>query len=504
MLPMMLLLTGMLGAFFPALNATTMERELGTLEALLVTPATKMELLIAKGALVLISGLLTAGVNLLSMSLVLWRSFSLAVRTPETLTLNPGALALTYLAAVPTLIFFAAAVMVVGLFARNYREANAYATPVMLLSMVPMLVSITDPKATTGLLLTPTVNTTLIIRDVLGGQATPSAFLLAFLSSSLYAGLMLSLAARLFSTEHLVNPAWEPLSLKGLRHSTRRRERRLPAVDEALALFALSLLLVLYVSPVWQKWGLLTMVAGNQLLLIAAPALLFAWLGRYRWVETFAWRRPSAGEMAGAALIGVGLVPWINALLALQNQFWPLDPELTRSMAEQFLPALQRRPVLTVVAIGLLAGVCEELLFRGPIQTALTRRLPAWCALGFGGLLFGAAHMYVQGLPLLTLIGVLLGWIVLRGGSIFPAMLLHAVYDMTKLGLSAWAIRAWGPEQMLQLSASPDTAILGPWSEDWTVFALALGAAFLLAGWSLCTNAHRRRAQLGQQLVSPA
>ena len=47
-LPVLLLLTGMLGALFPALNATTNERELGTLETLLVTPAGRMEILCAR------------------------------------------------------------------------------------------------------------------------------------------------------------------------------------------------------------------------------------------------------------------------------------------------------------------------------------------------------------------------------------------------------------------------------------------------------------------------
>src|ERR1700690_3915461 len=44
-LPLLLLMTGMLGALYPALSATTTERELGTLETLLVTPATRGELL---------------------------------------------------------------------------------------------------------------------------------------------------------------------------------------------------------------------------------------------------------------------------------------------------------------------------------------------------------------------------------------------------------------------------------------------------------------------------
>src|SRR4051794_36141415 len=76
MLPLLVLVTGMLGALFPALSATTTERELGTLETLLVSPAGRTELLVAKGLLVLLCGLATAGLNMASMSLVLWRVFS--------------------------------------------------------------------------------------------------------------------------------------------------------------------------------------------------------------------------------------------------------------------------------------------------------------------------------------------------------------------------------------------------------------------------------------------
>src|SRR5712692_9048694 len=247
MLPVLLLTTGLFGAFIPAVNSITGERELGTLETLLVTPASKLELLLAKGALVLLSSLLTAGLNMLSMALVIWRILSLRAGALGAVTVDPGALALAYVAAVPALLFFAAAALIFCLAARSYREASAYATPLFLMPMVPMIVSIIDPKPTPGLLVTPIVNTTLVIRAVLTGHPSTGAFWLAFASSCFYAGLLLSLAGRLFSTEALVNPAWEPLSLGGLRAGLRRRERRLPAVDEALALFALSLLLLFYV-----------------------------------------------------------------------------------------------------------------------------------------------------------------------------------------------------------------------------------------------------------------
>jgi sodium transport system permease protein len=482
-----------LGAFIPAANSITGERELGTLETLLVTPASKQELLVAKGGLVLLSSLLTAGLNMLSMALVIWRTFSMAARSMGAVSVDPGALALAYLAAVPALLFFAAATLIFCLAARSYREASAYATPLFLMPMVPMIVSIVDPKATPGLLVTPIVNSTLVIRQVLTGHPSAGAFLLAFASSCFYAGLLLSLASRLFSTEALVNPAWEPLSLGGLRGSLRRRERRLPAVDEALALFALSLLLLFYVSPEWMKAGFLPMLAGVELLLVAAPTLLFAWLGRYRWVETFAWRRPSPMALAGGALIGAGILPWLFALLNLQSRIWPPNPASERAMLKLMLPSLQQHPVLTVIAAGLLAGVCEELLYRGPLQTALARRLPPWLALSIGAFLFAAAHMDLQGLPYRTLLGVILGWLVLRGGSIFPAMLMHAVIDSTQIALLANALHRAGPAgpaNALQLAARANGLLAG-------LPALASGAVLLLVGFALCRHAFRQAERKG-------
>ncbi|MEO6435132.1 MAG: ABC transporter permease, partial [Tepidisphaeraceae bacterium] len=344
-LPVLLLVTGMLGALFPALNATTTERELGTLETLLVSPAGRMELLIAKGSLVLLSGMLTAGLNMLSMSLVIWRSLSLVESQTGTLQISISALALTYLAAVPTLITFTTLVLIIGLLARNFREANHLATPVMMIPLASMLVGIAEPKMSPGLLVTPVANTTLIIKEVLTGRITLGPFVLATISSCVYAGLFLSLAARLFTNEQLVNPSWEPISFKGLR-STRSRKRpwRLPAVDEALALFSVALLLSFYVAPSLQRFGLVPMLVVQQVMLLAGPALLLAWWGKYRWVETFSWRKPATAAMAGGLMLGVGLAPWMQLLGALQQKFWPRAIEGQMELMRLILPPLEAHP----------------------------------------------------------------------------------------------------------------------------------------------------------------
>jgi sodium transport system permease protein len=501
MLPLLLLMTGMLGALFPALNATTTERELGTLETLLVTPAGRTELLIAKGALVLICGLTTAGLNMLSMSLVLKRALSMVdnAELARNLSISAPALLLTFLAAVPALMFFTTIVLILGLLARNFREANAFATPVMLIPLASLAVGIIEPAPTAGILMTPVANTTVIIREVLVGRATFGAFAMAFASSLVYAGLMLSVAARLFSNEQLVNPAWEPLSMKGFKRSGAKRPRRLPAIDEALGLFVVSLLLLFYVSPSFIRFGLIPIVLVSQLALILAPALVWAWLARWRWSETFSWIRVSPLAVVGGGLVGIGLVPWVQALAWLQNKVWPQAPdESSKLQLKLILDSLTAHPLLTIVLVGALAGLCEELLFRGPIQKALLRKLNPWAAIWITAFLFGAAHMELHGLPARTLLGVALGYIVWRGGSIFPAMLLHALYDMAALAHLWWTVHRVGA------SALVATGEAGGFDAEMAVMLVAGAALIGIGVWMFRRGAMQREADQQGFRVAPA
>jgi len=177
---------------------------------------------------------------------------------------------------------------------------------------------------------------------------------------------MLASAARLFSNEQLVNPAWEPLSMKGLRFgpgaSGRAKPRRLPAPDEAIALFALSLVLLFYVTPEWRHSGMIPTVLGNELLLILAPTLLVAWLARWQWRETFNWRAASPFLLAGAAIFAVGLSPWAQFAYALQNSVWPLDPNQQQAEQELFVTSLRAWPVLTILLAGALIVVGTTLI----------------------------------------------------------------------------------------------------------------------------------------------
>jgi membrane protease YdiL (CAAX protease family) len=45
------------------------------------------------------------------------------------------------------------------------------------------------------------------------------------------------------------------------------------------------------------------------------------------------------------------------------------------------------------------------------------------------GLLFGAAHGLIVGLPILAFFGIVLGWLRVRTDSVLPGMMLHAAFN---------------------------------------------------------------------------
>src|SRR3989442_5390787 len=75
--------------------------------------------------------------------------------------------------------------------------------------------------------------------------------------------------------------------------------------------------------------------------------------------------------------------------------------------------------------IGLLPAVCEELAFRGFILSGLLRRMSVPTAVILSGFLFGFFHMNPQQLLNATALGMILGVLATRSGSLLPGICFH-------------------------------------------------------------------------------
>ncbi len=124
-IPFLLVMWVLTGAIYPAIDMTAGEKERGTMETLLISPAERSEIVVGKFLASAAFGLGTAVWNVLLMvAAVVAVQFFL----PYPLLSIPG-LAACMLAAVPLALFFAAGCLALGVFARSTKEGNYYMVP---------------------------------------------------------------------------------------------------------------------------------------------------------------------------------------------------------------------------------------------------------------------------------------------------------------------------------------------------------------------------------------
>ena len=118
----------------------------------------------------------------------------------------------------------------------------------------------------------------------------------------------------------------------------------------------------------------------------------------------------------------------IAALGAIIPSMWLQEvmPELPNWVESEFDMILANR--WGYLTIGLLAPIAEEMVFRGAIlKSLLNTRLSVSTAVMLSALLFALIHFNPVQMPHAFLVGLLLGWMYQRTGSILPSVAFHWV-----------------------------------------------------------------------------
>ena len=110
--------------------------------------------------------------------------------------------------------------------------------------------------------------------------------------------------------------------------------------------------------------------------------------------------------------------------------------EFFRSLNLEFTPA-------RILLLSTAAGVSEELLFRGVLQTWLTGKSNIFVALILTNIVFGLLHFRTIAYVVIAgLVGVYLGVVFYLVGDLTAPIITHALYDVAALGLTARALAA--------------------------------------------------------------
>lgn len=136
-------------------------------------------------------------------------------------------------------------------------------------------------------------------------------------------------------------------------------------------------------------------------------------------------------DVAGGAIAAVPMLFAMIWMVESHNAIW-LD---IRQVVEQMiLPSLRGLRFWQLASLSALAGLGEEALFRGILQTKLAAHLDKTLGLALASAAFGLAHALTPAYALLAgAMGLWLGWLYLWTGDLMAPVLCHAVYDFAAL-----------------------------------------------------------------------
>ncbi|MGA3143931.1 MAG: ABC transporter permease [Verrucomicrobiota bacterium] len=211
MLPYIIIILCMTGAMYPAIDLTAGEKERGTMETILCCPVGRTELVLGKFLMVLTASVGTVVLSLLSMGATFqFAKRVLAGSAPREVlqtvaTIDIGGLAGVFLMLLPVAVMLSAALLMVGLFSKSFREAQSYCGPLMLVVIVPAIAGmLPGMELNASLAVVPLLNVSLVCKEMISGTWHWNYILLIFGSACLYATAALAAAVWMFHREEVL------------------------------------------------------------------------------------------------------------------------------------------------------------------------------------------------------------------------------------------------------------------------------------------------------------
>ncbi len=494
-LPLILILMTITGAIYPAIDLTAGERERGTLESLMVCPVAVIDLIVGKFLVVTTVAIMGATLNLASVTAtVYFGGFDVLLGSGRGGGRMPLAtMALILACLVPFAVLMSAIMMAVCSYARTFKEAQNYVTPVILAVLIPGGIAALPATRLDGVMLVmPVGNMVLLARDLLLGAALPVWQLaMVLLSTTLYASAAVAVAATVFGKESVV--FCDSASLKS--SFDRKQIRPAPRPNVSMGLLVVALLFPVWffiqstLSPAAGEDASGMLVATGWLmptLFVLMPAtILLYWKIDIR--ATFALRMPPARHLAAGVL--VGLSAWVPAreLALLQQALLGLPPSAVQS-ADIMAATLRSMPPATVLLlIAVVPALCEELLFRGFLVSSVGAGRRKWTAIITSAAIFGVFHFLLFRFAVTAALGGLLAYLCWQSRSILPGVIAHFLNNT--LGVVSIVNPRWldpiGIDSQAESAHLPGLVLLVGGGILVAALFLAKGGAVKPTDWSL-------------------
>jgi sodium transport system permease protein len=212
LVPYFVILLCLTGAMYPAMDLTAGEKERGTIETILCSPVSRTHLVLGKFLMVLTASVATGVLSIISMTVSFGVGKKLlqgvangAADTILQITMTGKAVISVFTMVLPLAVLFSAALLAIALFAKSYKEAQSYISPLMIVVVLPAVAAVLPGvELNAALALVPVLNTSLISKEIMTGTYHWKYIVLIFASSCIYAAGAIAIAVKLFQREDVL------------------------------------------------------------------------------------------------------------------------------------------------------------------------------------------------------------------------------------------------------------------------------------------------------------
>jgi len=206
LLPYLIIILIFAGAMHTAVDITAGEKERGTIATLLVSQISRLEIVLGKCFAVMLISFTSMVLGLLGLGLAFLLGASIAGGIEGVnFGISINTIFLLFLILFPLVGLASAVLVMVGIFARNIREASSYITPIYMLTIFLGVISISQGMELTGkMFLVPVLNSSFVFKELLMGKIYWDHILTTFSANTVIAGFALMGATRLFSKEEVL------------------------------------------------------------------------------------------------------------------------------------------------------------------------------------------------------------------------------------------------------------------------------------------------------------
>ena len=433
-IPFILIIGVLFGSIYPAIDVMAGEKERGTLETLFSLPISNMELVIGKYMAVSASAILTSLLNIISMSCTLGYFMKAeSIYNPSMVHINYSVLGGAVLITIVSVILFAQVVsalaMCVCSFAKTFKEAQNYITPLMLVIMVPAYISMIPNISLSRITATiPVVNISLLIKSVISLRANMKMVSLVLIVNLIFVLISLVLLSKIFNSEDIL--FGEKRNFKLIQSRSSIKEGSMPGISDGFMVYVLAFISLIYVSPILNmKLGIMGNTI-NQFIMALIPILVAVYI-KADFKKLFSIKKIKIKDIIRAAVTWfVGsLIMSVFVMILLK-----LFPDQMK-VSEQLNEIIKSSGELftQIILFALVPAICEETLFRGFVLSAFRDKKTFGqknekhivFAIVVSGILFGIMHLdFIRIIPT-SILGMVMAYNVYKSKSIFTSVGIH-------------------------------------------------------------------------------